>query len=344
MKPTSDASQQSALAALLQQAQQYKPRTRQLRAAASVPVEAAIGEVWLTKALDKAEAEPEEPQTVLIIKRFEGDVGEPTIFTAAPIFSDPRMAGPADAVLPQDILGFEAGIAFASAASILPESLVTCEGALPEDWIYRLAAFYDYVGGIAQDPPHGVTTGAPYIDSNDPAFIFHEDLAEQMQALAMPVLKWATGVETNDGETLGEKVGTLSEISVSQTDFTDSDALESDKSTYPLEFDPEFALAAGESNLPEQIDVSHLLPAFTGFARGSVRSPGEATVFTFSCPVQRASPPPMGIVVSWPGGASMPCLFRENFGRWMTEIEIELRWKDSVALLAGGKVVIAQAQ
>ena len=190
---SSDDMKPFSIAAFLQQARQYTPRTRQIRALAHTPAQAAPGEVWLTKAPGTADGEPEEPLTVLLLERFEGDAGEPTLFTGAPIFSDPRMAGPADAVLPREILGFEAGIAFASAASLISETLVACEGALPEVWTSRLAAFYGYVRGVAKNPPPGVTTGAPYIDENDPAFVFHEDLAEQMQALANRALEWATG-------------------------------------------------------------------------------------------------------------------------------------------------------
>lgn len=191
MNPPSDASPDSALAAFWQQARQYVPRTRQLRAVAHTRTQAAPGDVWLTQPPDLADGEPAEPLTVLLLERFEGEDGDPDVFTAAPIFSDPSVAGPSDAVLPHEILGFEAGIAFASAASVLGESLMTCEGALPEDWISRLTAFHDYVRGFAAHPPSGIVTGAPYLDENDPAFIFHENLAEQMQVLATSVLPWA---------------------------------------------------------------------------------------------------------------------------------------------------------
>lgn len=195
MNLPSDASPDSALAAFWQQARQYAPRTRQLRAVAHTRAQASPGEVWLTQLPDVVDGEPAEPLTVLLLERFEGEDGDPNIFTTAPIFSDPSMAGPADAVLPHEILGFEAGIAFASAASVLGESLMTCEGALPEDWVSRLTAFHDYVRGRATNPPPGIVTGAPYLDENDPAFIFHEILAEQMQALATPALEWATADE-----------------------------------------------------------------------------------------------------------------------------------------------------
>lgn len=195
MNLPSDASPDSALAAFWQQARQYAPRTRQLRAVAHTRIQASPGDVWLTQPPDAAGGEPAEPLTVLLLERFEGEGGDPTLFTTAPIFSDPSVAGPADAVLPREILGFEAGIAFASAASVLGESLTNCEGALPEEWISRLTAFHDYVRGRATNPPPGIVTGAPYLDENDPAFIFHEILAEQMQALAIPALEWADAPE-----------------------------------------------------------------------------------------------------------------------------------------------------
>lgn len=198
MDSAPDRSKQSSLAALLQRAQEYAPRTNKLSAAPRPPSQPARGEVWLTKASETVESDPPEPMTVLLLERFDGDANEPTLFTAAPIFSNTRMAGPADAVLPREILGFEAGVAFASAGSLLPETLVSCEGTLPEDCTADLVGFFDYVRGVEEDPPIGVLTGAPYIDENDPAFVFHEELAEQMQALATPVLERLTEVESSE--------------------------------------------------------------------------------------------------------------------------------------------------
>ena len=133
-----------------------------------------------------------------------------------------------------------------------------------------------------------------------------------------------------------------SETPLSEIDFTSHREPRSE--SYPLESNPDHALAAGESNLPDQIDVSHLLPGFRGFACGSVRRPSEATVLTFFCPVQRGSHSPSDVVVSWPGGASRPCSFREYSGDWTAKIEIELHWKKAVALLDEGKVVVALTQ
>lgn len=107
-----------------------------------------------------------------------------------------------------------------------------------------------------------------------------------------------------------------------------------------LEIDFEEALAAGESNLPEQIDTSRLLPGFTGFARRA----GEGAVLTFSCPAQHGSNPPSDVVVVWPDSPGKTCSFREEFGRWMTTIEIALPWRDVVALLGEGRLAVTPAR
>jgi len=195
MKPSSDRSTQSALAALLKQARQYAPRSSLLRSVAHAPAHAAPGEIWLTQSTEGETGEAEEPLTVLLLDRFEGGSGEPTLFTSAPIFCEPGMAGPTDAILPREILGFEAGIAFASAGSILSKSLAKCEGALPEEWITRLSVFFDYVRGRRETLPPGTVVGAPYIDENDPAFVFRENLTDQMHVLATPVLEWVAAAE-----------------------------------------------------------------------------------------------------------------------------------------------------
>ena len=220
MKPSSDREKQSALSALLQRAGQYSPRANQLRAVAHSPAQASPGEVWLTQTPATANGEPDEPLTVLLIERFEGADGEPTIVTGAPIFGSPRMAGPTDAILPRVILGFEGGIAFGCSGSILTQNLAACEGALPEDWTSRLVAFYAYVRGVTAKPPAGVTTGASYIDKNDPAFSFHEDLAEQMQALAIPALESATAEETDKAPRWFEElVSTIRDVTRTVSDL-----------------------------------------------------------------------------------------------------------------------------
>jgi tetratricopeptide (TPR) repeat protein len=317
------------IAAFLQQARQYTPRTRQIRAVAHTPAQAAPGEVWLTKAPGTVEGEPEEPLTVLLLERFEGDAGEPTLFTGAPIFNDPRMAGPADAVLPREILGFEAGIAFASAASLFAESLVACEGALPEVWITRLAAFYGYVRGVAKSPPPEVTTGAPYIDENDPAFVFHEDLAEQMQALATPALEWATAA-TDDMPEEEEFVDVRATQDASEAAFEES-----------------LALAASErEQQPEIVRVDDLLAGFQGEATGDGCAPSEASTlrlaFTVTTPEspRPAEVPVGGVIAVWPTGQTEPHGFTHRSGRWRANIRLPLPWPETVALLREKKIRI----
>lgn len=192
MNPSSDPSPDRALAAFLERVGPYVPRTPQLVPVSHPPAQAKIGEIWLTQAATNS-GSSEEPLTVVLLERFAGKPGKATLFTAAPIFSDPHMAGPSDIVLPREILAFEAGIAFESAGSILSENLRECEGALPENWASKIAAFRDYVLGRAENPPEGVTIGAPFVDENDPAFIFHEELAERMQPLAELALAWGEG-------------------------------------------------------------------------------------------------------------------------------------------------------
>jgi hypothetical protein len=308
------------IGAFLEQARQYTPRTRQIRALAHTPAQAAPGEVWLTKAPGTADGEPEEPLTVLLLERFEGDPGEPPLFTAAPIFSDPRMAGPADAVLPREILGFEAGIAFTSAASLFAESLVACEGALPEVWITRLTAFYGYVRGVVKSPPPGVTTGAPYIDENDPAFVFHEELAEQMQALATPALEWATAA-TDDMPEEKEFVDVRATQEASGADDREDLAL----------------AAAGGPPMRDFVWRDDLLPGFQCEASGDRCEPSVASTlrltFTGEESPRPVAVPAGGVIVVWPTGQTAPCHFTYRAGKWRADIELPLPCAETVSLL-----------
>lgn len=134
------------------------------------------GEVWRMQSVCTTDEET-EPLMVLIIDRFEN------IYTAAPIFSYPEMAGPNDVVLPKEIFGFEACISFSAAASVSRESLMFREGFIPEDWVTKLNKFHAYILG-KEIKPTDIMHGASYIDENDPAFVFHEELAEQMNSAA----------------------------------------------------------------------------------------------------------------------------------------------------------------
>lgn len=199
MNSSSNPPPDPALDAFLRRAAEYVPRASQLLPVAHAPADAVPGEVWVTHA-----EEEEEPLTVILLERFEGERGNATLFTAAPIFADPEMAGPFDVVLPRELFGFEAVIAFDSAGSLLSDSLQECKGALPQDWTSRLIAFHNgLVGGVETplvkltgvEPSFvGLTTGVPFIDEKDPAFVFHEELAESMQRLAELTLAWGTAV------------------------------------------------------------------------------------------------------------------------------------------------------
>lgn len=169
--------------------------------------------------------------------------------------------------------------------------------------------------------------GPPLVHADDPR---RQYLDEEFERLALlQALAESVSPDTSDQDT---HAGSPIIVEFKGDRSANSDAT----------FDDEYALelAAGESNLPEQIDASHLLLGFTVLAR----KVGETAVLTFSCPVQHGSNPPSDIIVQWPDAPAKTSSFREEFGRWATRIEIDLPWSDVVALLVEGRLVVTQTR
>ncbi len=307
------------------------PATRELEPPPKCPPNlAAPGEVWRVvepdQVIEDQEYSPTNPHcsTVLILAREENLEGEHTVFRVAPVLADLRFCGVQDAIFPREVFGYEAAVACGCEFTLTSKELERSEGVLPDKWFDLLADFAAWMEAedseTAPKFPPRLKTGRPFTHTLDPGYIFHSNLATNLQPLMATALEVLTESAIIPGE--DHQPETSPHVFAS------------------LEFDPELALAAGESNLPEEIKISHLLPGFTGFACESVRQPGEATEMTFSCPADRSSHPPSTVVVSWPTGSSSPSSFRESFGGWMVEIEIEVPWKEAVSLLGENKIII----
>lgn len=299
------------------------------------PSLAAPGEVWRvvetdqqTQGQDYSRTNP-HCSTVLILKREEDLDREHAVFRVAPVLADIRYCGVQDAIFPREVFGYEAAVACGCEFMLTSKELVRCEGVLPDKWFDRLADFAAWMeaedGKTAPPFPPLLKTGRPFTHHDDPGYIFHANLARNLQPLMATVMEEL--VEPKE----------LPEIDPQTLQSVVEDEEDED---YPIRL-----LAAGESNLPKWKDVSHLMPGFTGRARES----GEATVLTFSCPVRSESQPPSSFVASgsgdprWPDDRR-PCSFRDEYGLWMAEIEIELRWDVFTALDRDGKIVIVPAE
>jgi hypothetical protein len=306
---------------------------------------AAPGEIWRVVENDQQTEDQGYSRTnphcstVIILRRQEEPAGEHAVFRAAPVLADIRYCGVEDAIFPREVFGYEAAVACGCEFTLTSKELERCEGVLPDEWFDRLADFAAWMEAEDDETapafPPLLKTGRPFTHPEDPGYIFHANLATNLQPLMATVLE-----DLTESAAISDKAVRLEPSSVPF-----GERVFGWIGLSSLKPDLKRALAAGESHLPEQIDVSRLLPGFTVLARGSVRRPGEATVFTFSCPVKRESQPPPDVVVSWPpDGSSRPCVFRENFGLWMAEIEIELRYRDAVSLHGEGKIAITSAQ
>ncbi len=295
---------------------------------------AAPGEIWRVVENDQQTEDQDYSRTnphcstVIILRRQEEPAGEHTVFRVAPVLADIRYCGVEDAIFPREVFGYEAAVACGCEFTLTSKELDRCEGVLPDEWFDRLADFAAWMEAENDETapafPPLLKTGRPFTHPEDPGYIFHANLATNLQPLMATVLNCVL-------ETAEAPVG----YSVPEP--------------YAAEINIEEAYAAADSSSREQKVVSHLLPGFTGFACESDRRPSEATLLTFSCAVQQESHPPASVVISWPDdtGArreTAPCSFRSEFRRWTTRIEIELPWEKAIALLDEGKIVVSSVK
>jgi len=170
----------------------YRPQPRLLQptSRASSP---SAGQVWRTRILPNyppallPEEEERDPVWVVILTESKVKIGGRRSFLVAPIFAETEYAGPDDILFPKTVLGFRCAIAVGAALSIIPESLLECEGALPHEWCDRLFRFQICLE-TGEPRPTDVRTGLPYLDENDVRFVFMERMVERLDYLQAPLL------------------------------------------------------------------------------------------------------------------------------------------------------------
>jgi hypothetical protein len=179
------------LAALKQAAKAYGPPRRLLKPLVGDERNAALGQIWRTKAASEAAGlhEDFDPSWVILLGEKTRDA-EQTLYEAAPLFTAIEMSGAADIVLPRELLGFACAASLGAVVPILSGNLLTCEGELPSEWVDRVLGFRQHVEDDRIALPEGVYTGLPYIDEADPAINFHRALADRLDYLKEPAFAW----------------------------------------------------------------------------------------------------------------------------------------------------------
>jgi hypothetical protein len=140
--------------------------------------DAMPGQVWRTKPSPDVPEEDALTHWVLVLGRHL--LHETPVYRIAPMFTDTVMADPQDAVLPPEILGFEAAFALGLTVSTTSEALDSCVLTLPREWADRLLGFGRCVDGRSQDRIDGIDNGIPYIDELDGRIDFHAELLEEL--------------------------------------------------------------------------------------------------------------------------------------------------------------------
>jgi hypothetical protein len=148
------------------------------------PENAWPGQIWKTTPSTK---NPETALThwVLILHRscIQGTI----VYEIAPLFTETYMANQEDAILPQPILGFEAGIAFSLTLSTTEHCLNKCVLELPSEWTTQLHKFWQATHNPTKQRPAGIETGIPYLDQLDSRIEFHTELLEELTYLQKAV-------------------------------------------------------------------------------------------------------------------------------------------------------------
>jgi hypothetical protein len=156
--------------------EQPRPPGRDIRSCDAMP-----GQVWRTRPPEQVPEEEAITHWVLVLGRqlFH----ETPVYRVAPMFTDTVMADPQDAVLPPEILGFEAAFAFGLALSTTPAALDSCVATLPVEWSVRLLHFGRCVDGSSRDRAEGIDSGIPYLDELDGRIEFHAELLAELAYL-----------------------------------------------------------------------------------------------------------------------------------------------------------------
>jgi len=165
--------------------------------------------------------------TVLILKREDELAGEHAVYRAAPVLADIGYCGVQDAIFPREVFGYEAAVACGCEFTLTSKELDRCEGSLPGEWFDRLADFAAWmeadeassygeagtpVGAVEPAFPPLLKTGRPFTHAEDPGYIFHANLAENLQPLMATVLEHVWAEEPEPApllEWLRERIGSF---------------------------------------------------------------------------------------------------------------------------------------
>jgi len=140
--------------------------------------DAMPGQVWRTKPSPDVPEEDALTHWVLVLGRHL--FHETPVYRIAPMFTDTVMADSQDAVLPPEILGFEAAFALGLTVSATSEALDSCILTLPKEWSDRLLQFDRCVDTRSPDAVEGIDNGSPYLDGLDGRIEFHTELLEEL--------------------------------------------------------------------------------------------------------------------------------------------------------------------
>ncbi len=176
------------------------------------------GDVWRvvddTQQTEDHDYSPTNPHcsTVVILKREDELAGEHAVYRVAPVLADIRYCGVEDAIFPRGVFGYEAAVACGCEFTLTSKELDCCEGALPEKWFDQLADFAAWMeskdGEVESAFPPLLKTGRPFTHTDDPGYIFHANLAANLQPLMATVLEtvWADEREPAGEPTFAELV------------------------------------------------------------------------------------------------------------------------------------------
>jgi hypothetical protein len=149
--------------------------TQQISSDAAMP-----GQIWSTL---PSSNDSDESLTHWVFVLGRELLNESLILRVAPMFTDTVMADHQDAILPPDILGFDAAFALGLTVSTCSSVLNRCVLELPREWTTRLLGFERFVDGRSETRPSGLESGIPYVDQLDSRIAFHAELLAELDYL-----------------------------------------------------------------------------------------------------------------------------------------------------------------
>jgi len=144
--------------------------------------ELAPGQVWTPAVHGTPQHRSDEwpPWNLVVVEKLDGGM-----VNVCPMFLWGELAGPDDLFVPEEWIGVNAVVSFELESTVDRVAFEKCEGRIPEQALAYILRARSDLSDEARRAAHN--WGWPYLDAIDRRLIFHENIAETIEALQASV-------------------------------------------------------------------------------------------------------------------------------------------------------------